>query len=43
MFSYILHKNARYLSDWKSGKWSEVMGKVSEKSGNFVMKIEWQP
>ena len=26
-------------SDQKSGKWLEVR----EKSGNFVMKIEWQP
>ena len=32
-------KNAPDLSDRKSGKWS----KVREKSGNFVMKIEWHP
>ena len=40
MFSYMLHKNVSDRSDWKSGKWSKVREK---KSGNFVMKIEWQP
>ena len=39
MFSYMLRKNVSNPSDWKSGKWSQVR----EKSGNFEMKIEWQP
>ena len=32
-------QNALDRSDRESGKWSEVR----EKSGNFVMKIKWQP
>ena len=35
----MLHKNMPYRSDQKSRKRS----KVRVKSGNFVMKIEWQP
>ena len=26
-----------------SGKWSKGQGKVSKKSANFEMDIEWQP
>ena len=37
-FIYVAQKCAR-RSDRKSGKWLEGR----EKSGNFVMKIEWHP